>query len=229
MYEHPDQRTFVIDIETLPTGAPFEDRLFWKTEDEYRRTALDGTLGRILCIGWARMSADGSFREQGCLGWDGSEGRFGTGEETVLREFWEMLEGFDARRDLVVGHNIMDFDLPFIVRRSIVHGVRPTVGFCFARYRKRPIFDTMREWDCWNMRECTSLEKLALALGLPSPKDGGISGADVYDAWLEGSHEEIRDYCLRDVLITGEIYRKMRFIERPEELSGPEISLGLAG
>ena len=52
--------------------------------------------------------------------------------------------------DRIVGHNIYDFDLKFILKRSVVHGVRPTVDLSFARYRNQPIFDTMYGWEWWS-------------------------------------------------------------------------------
>ena len=66
----------------------------------------------------------------------------------------------------------MDFDLPFIVQRSIINNVRPTVDFYFGKYRKAPIFDTMRVWDCWKWGGSTSLKKLAYALGSGKPENG---------------------------------------------------------
>jgi len=122
-----------------------------------------------------------------------------------------MMRDFNRFKDTIVGHNIIDFDLPFILKCSIINGVRPTVDFCFARYQRQPIFDTMREWDCWSYKDWTSLDKLAIVLGLPSPKDGEITGANLYEAYLEGSHREIYEYCMRDVKTTRNAYRKMNF------------------
>jgi len=57
------------------------------------------------------------------------------------------MKTFRPNVDRVVGHNIYDFDLKFIPKRSIIHGVRSTVDRSFARYRNRPIFDMMYEWE----------------------------------------------------------------------------------
>jgi len=64
------------------------------------------------------------------------------------------MKTFRPNVDRVVGHNIYDFDLKFILKRSIIHGVRPTVDRSFARYRKRPIFDTMYEWERCSDNAC---------------------------------------------------------------------------
>lgn len=216
------RQIITIDCETLPTNLSFEGKNFWTTEEEHRRTALDGNFGRLLCIGYNREFSDGRKPQEGCFGWNEATGCFNENESALLTEFWEMMRGFNRFKDTIVGHNIMDFDLPFIVKRSIINGVRPTVDFCFARYHRQPIFDTMREWECWNVRNFISLEKLALILGLPSPKEEAVSGSNLYDVYLEGRHREIYEYCLRDVITTRDAYRKMNFIfpTGPASVSG---------
>lgn len=47
----------------------------------------------------------------------------------------------------------------------------------FARYNNLPIFDTMMEWSNWGSSKI-SLEHLAIALGIPTPKTG-IDGSEV--------------------------------------------------
>ncbi len=140
------RQTITIDCETLPTAVSFEKQTRWETEEEYKKTALDGNFGRLLCIGYTREFAGGGKLEHGCFGWNTETQSFETDEAVLLTEFWEMMRSFDRFKDTIIGHNIIDFDLPFIIKRSIINGIRPTVDFCFARYQRQPIFDTMREW-----------------------------------------------------------------------------------
>ncbi len=216
------KRIITIDIETLPVNEPFESKFFWETEEQYRKTACDGNLGRILCIGYSEQNKDGFITNHGCFGWREEPRNFESDERIILAEFWQFLRGFDTSRDLIIGHNIIDFDLPFIVQRSIIKDVRPTVDFYFGKYRKTPIFDTMRVWDCWKWGNSTSLKKLAYALGLECPKNGGIDGANLYDAFCAGRFEEIYKYCMRDVKTTRNVWRKMNFMfpaEKPKLLA----------
>ena len=205
------QRIITIDIETLPTSQPFDAKLFWETEEEYKKTASDANLGRILCIGYSEQNERGEIVEHGCFGYRADSKDFEPDESIILAEFWQFLRGFDTYSDLVIGHNILDFDLPFIVQRSIIKNVRPTVNFYFGKYRKAPIFDTMREWDCWKWGGATSLKKLAFALGLENPKTEDIDGSKIYDAFLAERFEEIYKYCMRDVKTTRNIWRRMNF------------------
>ena len=212
------KRIITIDIETLPTTEPFESRLFWETEEEFRKTALDANLGRILCIGYCEQNEFGAIIKHGCFGWRDETEDFEPNERIILTEFWQFLKSFNTSHDLIIGHNIMDFDLPFIVQRSIINGVTPTVDFYFGKYRNAPIFDTMRVWDCWKWGGKTSLKKLAFALGLENPKAGGIDGSNLYEAFLDERFEEIYKYCMRDVKVTHNIWRKMNFTFPAETL-----------
>jgi predicted PolB exonuclease-like 3'-5' exonuclease len=82
-----------------------------------------------------------------------------------------------------------------------------------ARYRSRTIYDTMCEWSQWSWKGRVSLDRLAKALGLQSSKEEGIDGSRVYDYFCAGCDEEIADYCMRDVELVRQIYRRMNFEE----------------
>jgi len=137
----------------------------------------------------------------------------------MLTEFWGLLRGFSPRTDIVVGHNIFDFDLKFIYKRSVIFGVRPSVDLSFARYRSQPTFDTMHEWERWGYGSKISLDRLAKVLGLVSSKDSGIDGSLVHTLFKAGEHRVIRDYCLRDVEVTRAIYRRLVFADSVPERS----------
>ncbi|MEI7792186.1 MAG: ribonuclease H-like domain-containing protein [Candidatus Berkelbacteria bacterium] len=201
------------DIETLPAeGKDIEIvKQLWedvkkksansekKTENNFdnffRNTSFQGEFGRILCIGYA---IEGEPVE--CLSGD---------EKEILKNFWEIAK--DA--DLFIGHNIMEFDLRFIYKRSIIHNIKPSRELNFARYRNNPIYDTMKEWEKWGAIG-TSLHKLSICLGVTSPKEAGIDGSKVYDFYLDGKADEIYKYCKRDVEATRSVYERMTFMTK---------------
>jgi predicted PolB exonuclease-like 3'-5' exonuclease len=202
-----DMKKLFLDIETLPAEGDKKDLLqeiFEKTKDNgknlkqsfdsfFLQSGLDGSFGRIFCIGVAVN--DESVE---CLSGD---------EKEILKKFWEMAD--DA--DLFIGHNIFDFDMRFIYQRSAILGVKPTQDLSFARYRNNPIYDTMHEWSKWNMQDKIKLDKIAKAMGLVSSKDGGIDGSKVYEFYKKGKHQEIYDYCKKDVEVTRQVYKKLIF------------------
>ncbi len=210
------RRTVTIDIETLPSLHPVEvernARKSNNSADDHARTALSGDFGRILCIGFANEDQFGRV-SRGVLGWDSTLGKFTCDEHHILSAFWEMMRGFRPNVDRIVGHNLFDFDLKFIHKRSVVHGVPPTVELSFARYRNQPLFDTMCEWERWGYGSKISLDRLAHVLSLQSSKSDGVDGSRISDLFAAGEHEAIYDYCLRDVELTRLIYRRMTFAE----------------
>ncbi|MGI8545700.1 MAG: ribonuclease H-like domain-containing protein [Aridibacter sp.] len=180
------------------------------SEELFRKLSLHAELGRILCIG-VLLEKNGKEWRKGVFGYDTDSQTFHLNEEKTLRGFWRLMEEeFNPYRDLIVGHNVMDFDLPFIYKRSRILKLKPTVQLSFIRYRSRPIYDTMREWALWNMRErFISLSVLAELLGIELEKLDGIDGSRVYDEFMKGNHALIADYCLRDVELSREIYHRM--------------------
>ena len=199
-----------LDIETLPADEQsYKDLklLFDKRKEKAEGrgkivcdfsqwllgTSFDGSFGRIICIAYAQNDkpAEVLYNENN--------------EKKTLEQFWEIAQG----ADLFIGHNIMDFDLRFIYQRSIVQKVRPSLDINFARYRSAPIFDTMKEWVKWS-NATVGLEHLALALSIPTPKDG-IDGSKVADFYKAGKIDEILEYCKRDVETTRAIYKRIVF------------------
>lgn len=164
-------------------------------DDFYRGTSFDGSFGQVLCIAYA---IDDSPIKIIC---------HDKNEKKTIEEFWEIAKDVN----LFIGHNVIDFDMRFIYQRSVILGVRPSKDLSFARYRSAPMFDTMREWGKWAFGQNVGLEHLALALGIPTPKEG-IDGSQVADFYQAGKVKEICDYCMRDVEVTRRIYNKMNFI-----------------
>jgi hypothetical protein len=195
------------------TGAPSNAR-------DHQRSALNGDTGRLLCIGF---TDEGSGRQpvKGVFGWDRERGCFTCDEAEILRGFWEMMRTFRPCVDRIVGHNIYNFDLPFIYKRSVICGVRPSIELNFARYRNQPIYDTMCEWEKWNLRYTISLDRLARVLGLESPKTDECDGSRLAELFARGEHKMIRDYCLKDVITTRRIYHRMTFADVPAPQPAP--------
>jgi hypothetical protein len=160
--------------------------------EKYLKTSLDGLYGQILCIG---IAVDDN--EPLCL----------TGSESI------MLAGMYAVIDkcvapLIIGHNLLKFDLPFIRHRSIINNVQPTVLMPDSRFNNQDAYDTMQGWAGFN--NYVSLDKLCFAFGIESPKDG-IDGSKVWEYVQSGKEKEVFEYCKRDVAATREVYKRLTF------------------
>src|SRR5205085_9610077 len=84
------------------------------------------------------------------------------------------------------GHNIKEFDLPYISRRMVINGMQ--LPDCLKLQGKKPWeiphVDTMELWSFGDRKNYTSLALLAEVLGIPTPKDD-ISGAEVGRVYWE--------------------------------------------
>jgi 3'-5' exonuclease len=200
-----------VDIETLPPEkeAGVDEEVCQRSEEEFRRLALDGDYGRVLTVGII-VERDREIIHQGLFGRERQNMLFHLDEARTLRGFWKLMREFNPSRDLVIGHNVF-FDLLFLYKRSIIQRVRPSVELSFARYRSQPIYDTMQMWNRWDYRKYITLDKLAKILGLESSKQQGIDGSKVYEHWCAGCHTEIAEYCMRDVRLVRDIYYRMIF------------------
>lgn len=204
-----------LDIETLPPerdGPLLGERIARPTEEEYRQLALDSRYGRLLCVGII-IEENNLVTRHGVLGRDRGTGMFHVDEARTLGAFWKLTGGFNPHRDLLVGFNLLDFDLDFLCTRSVVKKVKPSFNVCFSRFRSSPVFDVMWEFTHW--RKKISLNEVSNILGLESSKQDGVNGSKVYDLFREGRHEEIADYCLKDVELTRAIFHRLNFIEEP--------------
>lgn len=203
----PTQRTDLHDYVTRTLKAPANykkqesiDAWLEENRDEaHRKTALSGLFGEVLCIGYAINDEPVQVIYQ-------------IEEKHTLAAFAEV-----ARTELkdsshqwnlpLIGHNIRNFDAPFLCQRMIVNGLPPIFRPGeLTRYSDK-IHDTA-ELFAFAGRDYYKLESLCLALGVDSPKSE-MGGADVYDYYLNGRIKEIMEYCARDVEATRSVYKKI--------------------
>ncbi|MPZ78376.1 MAG: hypothetical protein GEU77_17860 [Deltaproteobacteria bacterium] len=199
-------KIFFFDIETVPTEQSLRDsgvigaQILLDEAEIIKKLSLSAATARILCLGYAIEPQPDSPVE------------ILQGEETeIIRSFWKLA----ADCHLFVGHNILDFDLRFIYQRSIIHQIKPSREIPFTRFRNNPIYDTMHEWSKWG-REHASLDLLARALGIPSPKEG-LDGSKVYPYYCAGKLPDICDYCKRDVETVRQVYRRLTFAKQSSQ------------
>lgn len=166
------------------------------------KSGLDSAFGRVCVIGWA--FDDGDVQE------------FHSADDEA-----QLLQAFNSQMPVgklfectVVGHNVSAFDLRFLTQRYIVNKIKPP--FIIRRsaeakpWESDKVFDTMVQWA--GVGQKVSLEKLCIALGVPSPK-GDIDGSQVAAAVAAGRIDEVAAYCKRDVEATRQVYKRMTFAD----------------
>jgi hypothetical protein len=174
-----------------------------RVQADWLKTGLDGGLGHICCIGYAI----GDGQPQSIIARHDTPGD----EAAALREFFGVLSALGSGARLTwVGHNLVGFDLPFLWKRAIVHGIRPS--FHLPRDPKpwsEQVYDTMLQWA--GARGTISMDRLCRVLGIPGK--GGMDGSQVWPLAQEGRYAEIASYCEQDVSRTRLIHRRMTFTQ----------------
>jgi predicted PolB exonuclease-like 3'-5' exonuclease len=131
-------------------------------------------------------------------------------EKVLLKNFCALIERFTETQKEIrfCGHNIKEFDLPFLCRRMIINGMALPKSLQISNKKPWEInhIDTLELWKFGDYKNYTSLALLAEVLGIPSPKDD-IDGSKVGKVyWEEQNIKRIADYCLKDVLTTAKVY-----------------------
>lgn len=123
----------------------------------------------------------------------------------------------------ICGHNIVEFDIPFMCRRMIMSGLQiPSLLYQFGRKTwDNPVIDTMDMWGFGAWKHRVSLDLLCHALGVPSPK-GVMDGSKVKEYYyntptdgalpFEGEEERMKaigDYCAGDIVALANAFLRL--------------------
>lgn len=131
----------------------------------------------------------------------------GTNEQKMLAKFWEFISKFD----MFVTFNGRTFDCPFLMLRSGILGIRPSVNLMAgSRYSMQNHIDLLEELTFHGATRKFNLDFYCKAFGIESPKSHGITGYDISDYFRAKRYREIAQYCLGDVLATAQLYSKWK-------------------
>ena len=148
-------------------------------------------------------------------------------EAEIIRRFFDGIEKYTP--DLV-SWNGAGFDLPVLHYRALRQGVvaqrywesgDADQAFRWNNYLNRyhtRHLDLMDVLSGYQGRARISLQAAATLLGFPGKL--GMSGDKVWEAWLEGGIEQIRNYCETDVLNTFLDFPAVRAHARPSVARG---------
>ncbi|HEX6813243.1 MAG TPA: ribonuclease H-like domain-containing protein [Planctomycetota bacterium] len=125
-------------------------------------------------------------------------------EADLLRSFWALA----CKAETVVSFNGRGFDLPFLVTRSLMHGIPARRDLLSDRWSLRPHLDLFELLTQRN-RGPSSLNVVCWALGIESPKEV-MDGSMVAPAYARGEIVKIAEYNAHDVRATSAVYRKVR-------------------
>ncbi len=127
-------------------------------------------------------------------------------EKEMLESFWNGAKQYHQ----VITFNGRAFDIPFLMLRSAILGVRPSMNFMGYRYSNDTnhidLYDHLTFYGA--SRKKGTLHLFCRAFGIPSPKEEGVTGDDVTRLFKEGKYLDIARYNIRDIRSTRELYLK---------------------
>lgn len=216
-----------LDIETVPAYSTFNelpDRLkpLWEdkfskfsnrnpqrypedyTADEgYREAGIFAEFGKIVCISVGYIHVANGTKNFKLKSYAGED------ERKLLQEFADMISKWETNpKHSICGHNIKEFDIPYIARRMVILQI-PLPNLLQVAGKKPweiSFVDTMELWKFGDFKHYTSLSLLTAVFNIPTPKDD-IDGSMVRDVFYEEKDvQRIAIYCEKDVLATAQVY-----------------------
>ena len=225
----------IIDIETVSAFATYSDltpewQQLWNekivrslpegiTEEVFypMRAGVMAEFSKIVCISMGYFNKEQNLRMR-------VKSFYGNDEKIILQDFISTLNKIETINSkwCFAGHNIKEFDIPFICRRLLINGMLIPRYLDFQNMKpwETNIIDTFQYWRFGDYKNFTSLKLLAASMGIPSPKDD-IDGSMVGPLYWSGVTDEekmtalkrIAIYCQKDVITTGNII--LRFKNMP--------------
>ncbi|PIR44217.1 hypothetical protein COV23_00970 [Candidatus Wolfebacteria bacterium CG10_big_fil_rev_8_21_14_0_10_31_9] len=130
-------------------------------------------------------------------------------EKAMLRSFWEGAKNYLE----FISFNGRVFDVPFLMTRSAIYGIRPTKNLMEGRYlyqqRSARHVDLQDQLTFYGTtRKKGSLHLWSTAFGIKSPKSDGITGDDVGRLFKEEKFIDIAKYNVGDLIATKDLYDK---------------------
>jgi hypothetical protein len=131
-------------------------------------------------------------------------------EEQMIRKFWEAAKQYQV----FVTFNGRGFDVPFLMTRSAIHGIRPSKDLMRGRYlyQHNPDalhIDLQEQLTFYGAaRKKGSLHLWCRAFGIESPKSGGVTGDDVGPLFKAKKFLDIAKYNVGDIRATRALYDK---------------------
>jgi len=229
------QKIMFLDIETVPQTSDFSElpaelAHLWEdkfeliqkrmpekyTEETTAAEAFNNSagiyseFGKIVCIsvGFIHFQENEmNFRTKSFSGSD---------EKLLLTDFTQLILKFcTSKEQTLCGHNIKEFDIPFICRRLLINGLQlPPI---FQISGKKPweisFIDTLELWKFGDYKNYTALKLLTAVFGIPTPKDD-IDGSQVAHVFYkEKDIDRISLYCQKDVLATAQVFLRLNGLD----------------
>ena len=181
-----------------------EDVGLSKDEVFKKRAALVPEFAKIICVSMAFVMDNGEVKKQTFSGDD---------EKVLLTQVRSLLDRCHKLDFYLCGHNLKNFDIPMLAKRMIINGILPSK--LLPSYDTKPwevkAIDTKEIWQYGSYTSIGSLDLVCSTMGIPTPKDGEITGDKVHHVyWVEQKLPQIAEYCEKDVDVLVEFIKQLK-------------------
>jgi hypothetical protein len=203
------QDLWQLKIEKQLTGDETPETFYSK------RAAILAEFGKIVCISAGYfVSENGRIKLR-------VRSFFGHDEAVLLHGVIKAFNQWQSNRKMAsfCGHNIKEFDIPYLCRRLLVNNIPVPSYLDFQNMKpwETNLVDTLQLWKFGDYKNYTSLNLLAACMNVPSPKDD-IDGSMVGEVfWKQDDLPRIAAYCQKDVITVAQLILKFKQIPLLEE------------
>ncbi len=187
------------------------------------RAGIFAEFGKIVCISVGIVVRDPKTKALGVR----LKSFANNDEKQLLLDFAGMVEQYynNPTKHYFCGHNVREFDIPYICRRMVIHQLPlPNVLNIAGKkpWETKHLLDTLELWKFGDYKHYTSLNLLTAIFDIPSPKDD-IDGSEVGRVyWEETDLDRIAKYCEKDVIAVIQLllrYMRLPLLEEKQMVS----------
>jgi uncharacterized protein YprB with RNaseH-like and TPR domain len=175
---------FILDIETCPLNAKDQEP---KTEEE-KLKLINPIDSEVVAIGVRKNEVNHLFMAKT--------------EKEILEEFWSLWREIvsDSPSTFIVGYNILNFDIPFLVTRSLINNVK------IKAFTLKSILDLRQKVTAYRYGYSRGkLKDFARTLGVQLEP---VDGSDIERLYIQNDWESIKRYLEKDLLLTDKLYQR---------------------
>ena len=179
-----------------------EDNSLSGDELFYKYSALLPEFGKIVCVSVGFLLANGEKKLDSFYG----------DERELLTKVKDLLNRVDGLGFSLCGHNIKNFDLPYLGKRMLINGV--SIPKILPDYKVKPwetkVLDTKEVWNFNAFKGLSSLQLACACLGIKNPKNNEVNGSNMHIYYYNTNNiDKIKDYCEEDVKTTIDLLVKI--------------------
>lgn len=153
---------------------------------------LHAEFSHVICVCFGYEDSDGNYRSVEICDLD---------EKSLLKKCASVFKAYHDAGYYLAGHNINSCDIPYMMKRYIINGMKVPKMLNHVGMKPWDIgdLDSMQLWK-FGMWTAVSLETLCACLNIPC-KSEEVSGANLYKYRIDQIPlDELVKYCAEDVL-----------------------------